>query len=78
MDIDASIGILSGPPDLEQLDWDEIKTKIHNLLLQKRLFNLDDIQRRQTDLEWCINSAVIKSIFRLYQNEHNNGGLDNE
>ena len=78
IDTDASIGILEGPPDLEQLDWDEIKTRIHNLLLKKRLFSLDDIQRRQSDLEWAVYSAVIKSIFKLYQTNNNDELYQND
>lgn len=68
-DTDASIGILQSPPDLRQLDWQEIPKEIHNLLVEGGFFSLKDVQIRQTEFNKIINSTIIKRIFRLYQEQ---------
>lgn len=68
-DTDPSIGILSGPPHLNQIDWQDIGRELHNKLLEKGFYTLKDIQQRQADFNQIILSVIGRKIFRLYQEE---------
>lgn len=70
-DTDPSIGFLQSPPDVDKLNWDEIKRTLHNLLLEKGIFTVRDAQRYQKDFNWCVLVAVQKPLFRMYQEEEN-------
>lgn len=73
MDSDPSIGFLQSPPDLDRLNWQELKVNLHNLLVDKKLFTIEDVQRYQQEFNHAVLVAISKPIFRLYQEEHNNG-----
>lgn len=73
-DNDPSIGLLQSPPDLEQLDWEVIKTTLHNLLLEKSILTMSDAQHKQTEFNQCVLVAVAKPLMRLYQQENTNNG----
>jgi hypothetical protein len=45
----APEGIPLTPPDLSQLDWEEMKRELHNSLVDKKLFTWDDVQREQNE-----------------------------
>lgn len=66
-DNDPSIGMLKSPPDLDNLNWGEIKRQLHNSLVQKGIFTVKDAQ--QQDLNHCVLATVSKALFRLYQEE---------
>lgn len=46
----ASKGIPAGPPDLDHLDWEEIKRELNNYLVDKELFTWDDVMRSQNGI----------------------------
>jgi hypothetical protein len=69
-DTDPSIGLLQSPPDLRQLDWEEIARTIHNALLERGLITLKDVQIRSTEFNQIIMAKVGKKIFALYQQEN--------
>lgn len=66
-DTDPSVGILKSPPDLRQLDWQEISRNIHNALLERDLITIQDVQIRSTEFNQIILAKVGKRIFALYQ-----------
>lgn len=73
-DTDPSIGLLQSPPNMELLEWDVIKVTLHNMLLEKGLISLNDIQIRTNEFNQCVLSAVGKPLFRLYQQQENRDG----
>lgn len=73
-DTDPSIGLLQSPPDIEQLDWELIKTTLHNLLLEKGILTMSDAQNKSSEFNQCVLVAVAKPLMRLYQQESNNDG----
>lgn len=68
-DTDPSIGLIQSPPDLRQLDWEAIVKNIHNALLERELFTIQDVQIRSTEFNQIILAKVVKPIFHLYQKE---------
>lgn len=68
-DTDPSLGLLQSPPDIRELDWDDIKKRIHNGLLERGLLSLSDIQIRGTEFNQVIMASVVKPIYGLYQKE---------
>lgn len=70
-DTDPAAGLLQSPPDLRQLDWDEITRIIHNKLLERGLLTIKDVQIRNNEFNQIILASVGKKIFALYQQETN-------
>lgn len=66
-------GIHLSPPDVNQLDWDAIKLNLHNLLLDKDLLSIEDVQQRQQEFVSVIVTTLKKPLLRLYQQEAENG-----
>jgi hypothetical protein len=58
----AEFGVLYGPPDLDALDWEQIKTEMNNYLATAGLYTWDDVQRLQN--QQSIIGAV--NIFRRH------------
>lgn len=73
-DTNPEIGLIVSPPDLSQLDWQAIETKLHNALLDKNLVTLHEVQSRQAEFNQCVLAAIGKPLFSLYQNEELNNG----
>lgn len=69
-DTDPAAGLLQSPPDLRQLDWEEIARVIHNKLLERGLLTLKDVQIRSTEFNQIILASVGKKILALYQQEN--------
>ena len=62
----APNGIILDPPDLERLDWEEIKRDLHNALVDAGLVTWADVQRKQ-GLRVAILRAVRKKLVYLYR-----------
>lgn len=69
-DTDPYQGIPLAVPDLDRLDWDGIKHRLHGLLLDKNLLTLADVQQRQPVFIECITTALKRPLLRLYQQEN--------
>lgn len=69
-DTDPTLGIIQSPPDLRQLDWDEMARNIHNALLERGLLTIKDVQVRNNEFNQIILAKVGKKIFALYQQEN--------
>lgn len=68
-DSDPLLGLIQSPPDVRELDWEQIKRNIHNKLLERGLLTLSDVQIRNVEFNQVIMSSVVKPIFGLYQKE---------
>lgn len=68
-DTNPQQGIPLVMPDIEGMDWDRIKRRLHGLLLDKGLLTIEDIQQRPADFQWCIITAVKRPLLVLYQED---------
>ena len=62
----AAQGIRRDPPNLDELDWGQIKQDLHNLLVDMELYSWRDVQRRQS-LPGAILGAIRKKLITLYR-----------
>ena len=63
----AHEGILQDPPNVERLDWDEIKRELHNQLVMRKLFTYDDLVRQQNGVTGAILAAMRKPVINLFK-----------
>lgn len=68
----AEFGVPFGPPDLDQLDWETIKTEINNSLYKAGLYKWEDVLRLQNQ-QGLIGAVNIlkRHLVALYKNEKN-------
>lgn len=55
------------PPDINDLDWDEIKRDLHNALVSRGLFNYDDLIHSQNGVTGAIMTALRSRLIALYK-----------
>lgn len=63
----APKGLPSGPPDINELDWEELKREIHNLLVSNRLLTWDDVKRSQNGITSIVNVTLKRELILLYR-----------
>lgn len=66
----ASQGILQDPPSLDELDWEGIKTDLHNALVDAGLFSWRDVQEKR-GLRGAIISSMKRRLVYLYREAEN-------
>lgn len=60
-------GIPEAIPDLNRLDWEEIKRELHNQLTQESFTTWQDVQRRQDVFQGIVLAVVRNKIINLYK-----------
>lgn len=65
----APHGIKSDPPDIEQLDWRQVKRDIHNSLVSRRLVNWQDVQQQKNGVGGAILHGLRRRIIDLYKSK---------
>lgn len=70
----AESGIPVSPPDLDQIDWEEVKRDLSNNLVRKGLFTYEDMQKAQNGIRSAVILALHKKVVDLYKR----GGNTNE
>ena len=65
----ASIGIPLDPPSLDRLDWDEIKRKLHNALVERGLSTWQNVNEQQTGITSSILFVLKRPIVDLYKQD---------
>jgi hypothetical protein len=60
-------GIPHEPPDLKQVDWDEVARELHNLLTERNLIAWLDVQAQQNGLQNAIISVMKRKLVALYR-----------
>ncbi|MHC4413471.1 MAG: hypothetical protein ACYSW6_10980 [Planctomycetota bacterium] len=63
----ASTVIPHNPPDLSEIDWEEVAKEMHNALVAQGLITWQDVQRQQTTLVPVIVSSVKRRLIALYR-----------
>jgi hypothetical protein len=70
-DTDPFVGMPQDPPDIDLLDWEQIKIDLHNLLLDMKLLTVKDLENDHANLLTSAILSVMKTrLIRLYR-EHN-------
>lgn len=63
----APEGIPQDPPDLNQLDWEEIKREIHNSLVEQGVTSWKEVQQRGNSVRNTVGSVIGPRIIALYR-----------
>jgi len=66
-------GIPQEPPDLDRLDWEQIKVDLHNRLLDLGLLTWKDVQAAQQGVTGAVLTMLRKRVINLYK-EKSKGG----
>lgn len=64
----GKLGIPSGPPDIEMMDWESIKMEINNALVKGGLFTWQDVQRSPVEFTGVIN-IVRRHLITLFRDQ---------
>lgn len=62
-------GIPEESPDMDALDWDNIRRNLHNQLMARGLYSFHDVQRSQNGVTATIRSAVVRPLLDLYRQQ---------
>lgn len=60
-------GMRHEPPNLSEIDWEEVQRDLHNALLEQGLITWHDVQAQQNTLGPVIVSALKRRIIALYR-----------
>lgn len=69
--VDPAQGYQQDPPDIFELDWEQIKLDLHNQLVNRRLFTIEDVIAQQNGLAGAIIGALRKKVKALYREDYN-------
>jgi len=76
-DSDATMGVIVGPPPMDELGLpEEIAIRLHNQLYHRGLFTLKDVERRKGDVVGALHATLkvdVQRIVDIYKN-HREGG----
>lgn len=70
----AEAGVPIEPPDLDQINWEEVKRDLSNNLVRKGLFTYKDMRNAQNGIRSAVILALHKKVVDLYKR----GGNTNE
>jgi hypothetical protein len=65
----APRGIKADPPDIEQLEWGQIKRELHNSLVNRRLVTWKDVQQQKEGIKGAVLGVLRRRIVNLYKNK---------
>lgn len=65
-------GLPLTPPDVRELDWDEISRDLYNELVKRGLFTIDDVQKSQNGVSAAILTVIKRKVLLLYRQGGNN------
>ncbi len=60
-------GIRHEPPDVRQLDWDELAKELNNLLIERGLITWMDVQKQQDALINTVKTVMKRKLIALYR-----------
>ncbi len=63
----AKKGMRHEPPDLSQIDWEEVQKDLHNILVQRGLVTWQDVVEQQNSLGPTIASVLKRRLIALYR-----------
>jgi predicted nuclease with TOPRIM domain len=63
----AEKGIPVMPPDLNGVDWEDVKRELHNALVDQGLFTWQDVQREQRGVTSAVKTCLHRRVIELYR-----------
>lgn len=63
----APAGISRDPPDINALDWAQIKRDLHNLLVDLHLTSWRDVQGSKASITSAVLGALRRPVCELYK-----------
>lgn len=63
----APFGLSLDPPNVNQIDWDEVKKNLHNALVNLELSDWRDVQKHQDSIRSAVLSALKRPVIALYR-----------
>jgi hypothetical protein len=60
-------GIPLEPPDLDRLDWEQIRVDLHNRLMDLNILTWKDVQKAQKGVSSAILSVLKNRVVNLYR-----------
>jgi hypothetical protein len=73
----APAGVPCDPPDLDRLDWDELKRQLHNILVDRGLSTWEEVMVSQNGVTSSIVSVMKGPIIGLYRTQFVEDDNDN-
>ena len=67
-DDEAEQGIPQTPPDLDLIEWEEVKKNLNNILVDRGIFTLADVYKAQNAITSACKSVMKNRIVILYKN----------
>ena len=67
-DDEAEQGIPQTPPDLDLIEWEEVKKQLNNILVNRGIFTLADVYNAQNAITSACKSVMKNRIVNLYRN----------
>jgi len=65
----AEQGIPLQPPNVDRINWEEVKRDLHNALIDQRMFGWQDVQRAQNALTGILVAVLKRQLVLLYRIE---------
>lgn len=65
----AEQGIPLAPPNVDRINWEEVKRDLHNTLIDQRMFGWQDVQRAQNALTGILVRVLKRQLVLLYRIE---------
>lgn len=66
----ASAGVPIGPPDLEELDWENIKRELNSMLIERGLLTWQNVQSQQNGITSVLLAVLKRPLVELFRAEH--------
>ncbi len=63
----ATHGLRIGPPDVTELDWENVVKDLHNSLVERELFTYKDIITKKNSVTSAILSTLRRRVIELYK-----------
>ena len=60
-------GLSRDPPDVERLDWEAVKTVLHNELARRGLVTQENVVKAQNGVTAAVLAALQPAVVRLYR-----------
>jgi hypothetical protein len=70
----AEYGVPIEPPDLDKIEWEEVKRDLYNNLVRQGIFTYEDMRNAQNAIRRSVILALHKKVVDLYKR----GGNTNE
>jgi len=70
----APLGVPCDPPNLDLLDWEELKRELHNHLLDLDLTSWDKMAKHDGAIASAIRRTFKRPLVNLYKREFRDGG----